>query len=818
MKILIAIISIVLLNILNLYSSTYSINREFNRSDISLEINEGPDFSQFKVVNALSKTAFHSQNTELTLINFPISNIKLGSVNLNKSESIINSDTKWERYTKDGIIKGNPPNIISYEGVIDGINDSQVFINYSNGKIFGFIRNANEQYEIQPTASTTGVEEIIHNIVKVNQKAIIDDVNQFCGTVENFDHNIREKSNDKDEVQYSGLIEIPVAIEGEYYYYALMKEDYDKAVEYMYNVMSLTSRIYEENVNVKLNLSYVLIYEDSTSCPYKNRSLLSQKLYRMPNTWKNRTNVKRSVGVLFADLNRQPQGYRVAGISFGGNPYSGSLCENDYSYCVLGIRGFYDFPTVNYTWDVNVAAHEIGHNFGAPHTHSCYWEPNMIDTCITSTLPQESDGCVEDGLPIPRDGTIMSYCHLTNPSRSVQLFFHERMKPLIRKAAEKAACANEPVEPVVRLLAPLGNKELKSGTTELIRWTYAKVNKVALKYSIDNGVNWDIISHSLNASDSIYTWILPQVTSDSVYILIHSVENPLVSDTSVARISILEPMISIENPIINARIGQSEILDIKWLKVMVNSTFVEFSSDGGNNWINLISETERTDFQYDAPDIVSDKCFIKVTDKLDAEVFDILGPFSIGKETLTIIRPNGGEVLCVDDTFRVVWESEFVNDVWLRYSTNSGESWRKIYLKPIDAKSKEFVWEIPNKISNEVLFSISSYFDNDNYLDVSDSYFVIDTCAVTSVLDNFDATDIISIKPNPFTEYIQVSYSDIEVDFLIINDMLGKTIFNTHNLPDFELNINMSGFSPGSYMLIINTGGRYYTKMIIKQN
>jgi len=76
----------------------------------------------------------------------------------------------------------------------------------------------------------------------------------------------------------------------------------------------------------------------------------------------------------------------------GGVAYRGGLYSSIYCYGVSGSLG----GTFG-RWDRIVVAHELGHNFGSPHTHD--FSP-PIDTCGTS--------CPSN----PSGGTIMSYCHL----------------------------------------------------------------------------------------------------------------------------------------------------------------------------------------------------------------------------------------------------------------------------------------------------------------------------------------------------------------------------------------------------------------------
>jgi hypothetical protein len=90
--------------------------------------------------------------------------------------------------------------------------------------------------------------------------------------------------------------------------------------------------------------------------------------------------------------------------------------------------------------DVLVVAHEIGHNFGSPHTH-CYNPP--IDTCRSG----EGSGCYSgaQSCPAPANingvpnvtGTLMSYCHLLGGCSS-SLVFHPTSVALLQPKIQNA--------------------------------------------------------------------------------------------------------------------------------------------------------------------------------------------------------------------------------------------------------------------------------------------------------------------------------------------------------------------------------------------
>ncbi|WP_282079656.1 M12 family metallo-peptidase [Aquimarina algiphila] len=120
----------------------------------------------------------------------------------------------------------------------------------------------------------------------------------------------------------------------------------------------------------------------------------------------------------------------------GGVAWVDALCGS-YKYGLSGInRSYQDVP--RYSWNISTIAHELGHNFGSNHTHSCVWNGNntAIDGCYNT-----QGGCGRPGIPSD-GGTIMSYCHLTSVGTNLRKGFGSQPRNVIRRAISRASCVD----------------------------------------------------------------------------------------------------------------------------------------------------------------------------------------------------------------------------------------------------------------------------------------------------------------------------------------------------------------------------------------
>lgn len=116
----------------------------------------------------------------------------------------------------------------------------------------------------------------------------------------------------------------------------------------------------------------------------------------------------------------------------GGVAWVATLCNPNFGFSVSGnMGGNTQFPVVQGNggnWDFYVAAHEVGHTFGTPHTHD-YCPP--LDSCAVG-------GCVTQQSCIT-NGTIMSYCHgCPGGVNNITTWFHPTAAALMRSYVENS--------------------------------------------------------------------------------------------------------------------------------------------------------------------------------------------------------------------------------------------------------------------------------------------------------------------------------------------------------------------------------------------
>jgi DNA-binding beta-propeller fold protein YncE len=205
---------------------------------------------------------------------------------------------------------------------------------------------------------------------------------------------------------------LELAIETDYEYFQL-HGSLESAAEYVVQLYAAVSDIYQRDVGVVIQLTFVRLW-DTPEDLFNDQNPLGE--FRQ--WWnENMTDVPRDLAQLLSGRRNLP---------WGGIAYLSALCGNaGYSVCAYVRGSFADLSLPNvHQYDVFLAAHELGHNCGTPHTHDL-----GIDNCLD--LNTEA-----------RRGTIMSYCSQTvsGGNANIDLRFHLIPQDLMREHISSVDC------------------------------------------------------------------------------------------------------------------------------------------------------------------------------------------------------------------------------------------------------------------------------------------------------------------------------------------------------------------------------------------
>lgn len=278
-----------------------------------------------------------------------------------------------------GIVKGDYKSVVAFSFFKDGMNGIVSAKAYQN-LVVGKLKNS----------STTG-NYIIYSDAKMN----VDHSFKCAADEKVVPPGFQPKPNTLRNIQSEHCATI--YFEMDYTLYEENGGSVEESTNWMTGLFNNVQALYDnDGITTALKSVFVWTEED----PYDGGLGSSDYLYRF---YANRTSFDGDAGML---LGIDEGGLGGVAMTIGG------LCSTQrVSYSDVD----FDYEEVPvFSWNVQVVTHELGHLFGSPHTHGCYWngDNTAIDGCGSSAGFVEGE--CEDG-PIPDSetgGTIMSYCHL----------------------------------------------------------------------------------------------------------------------------------------------------------------------------------------------------------------------------------------------------------------------------------------------------------------------------------------------------------------------------------------------------------------------
>ena len=280
--------------------------------------------------------------------------------------------------------------VVMLGGAVAGDPTSFAYLAFSNDMTMGFIQTEGEQYVISSGPYGQDLPTVVYNLGEISNDTIsLREIACRVLEVPGVDSSTEQATTTvRRGVVPCRVADVAIDTDTEFRT-ALFGGNAAAAADYATMLVGAISEVYERDLNVKLNITFLRIWE--TTDPWNGTDTVDQ-LLQFRDYWNaNETGVDRDLA------------HHLSGRALGGGvAWLGVVCNPDFGYAhSANLNGFFPYPLQNQStqnWDFMVTAHEWGHNFGAPHTHEQAPLPN-IDNCGQGDC---------SGTP----GTIMSYCHL----------------------------------------------------------------------------------------------------------------------------------------------------------------------------------------------------------------------------------------------------------------------------------------------------------------------------------------------------------------------------------------------------------------------
>lgn len=798
-------------------------------------------FSQpFMLHHEAAAQAFNGQDTKVTITNMPLPPYGDVTLELTRTPSVFDANTQFLVNTKHGKMPIRVRPIQSYKGTVNGDPSTMVTLHYSNGSLTGFVQHADgKRTVIGEDHASRAVDGATPHVV-ADETSTIDPINMSAfncgadllpadekGAVISMAMPTSIKKGET--AQQQPLKELKLAV--------VLREDVDSMVKKRYGwdeeklsqhfakIVAAMSQAYEEDLNTRMYIAYLLIHtEDAPSGYFNNGSAPGELLEEFSLDWSSGYgNVDRTVAHLYT-LKKPVGGTYVGGIAYGGQAGT-RLCVKDH-------RGGYGVSTIDmnaneeipgdptranaFVWDVFVAAHEIGHNVGAPHTHNCFWSP-PVDTCQLKS--DNTDACYDT--PVPRrvrPGTIMSYCHLVNGS-TTPLTFGTRVAERMRTWVD-ASCMTNPPSPLVSITTPRGSEEWDGGQQVTIKWVSHRVDNVNLHYSTNDGANWTSIASNIPAVDSQYVWTLPAIAATELWIRLSDASNVNTQSISIASHKITVPL-ELVSPAGGERLGKGSVFNIRYRKeTSVGPVNILFAADG-QTFESVASNVAEASYAWTVPDVETSTARIRVVAANNSEIVVTSNTFAIGTPRFELLLPGEGSDFCNNQPNQFNWSADFIDLIRIEYSADNGATW-KLAVQPISIPAEQ--WQIFSRNSSlgqvpagsVIQLRVLDATNRDLVYDTRDVLNVVSCDAPVSVAEEANGNTglkILNVTPNPASTTVSVDIAHTTGARLqiVAVDQAGSSIVLRSDVDvvgdgHTVINIPVDQFASGAYRLVVRSG------------
>jgi len=341
------------------------------------------------------------------LLSVPLANTRTVDLDLRPFEGladearieVVSDDPRGRRSTRAVEVRG-----AFLAGTVAGEPGTHAFLAVSDAGTFGYVETATNTYIISSGPAGGGLPTVSYDLTSM-PAGLVETPAWTCSAPAPAESPAWNGAGDGGIAGLAPCRQVRVAFDTDFEFLQLFGGNTTAATGYIGTLASALTAIYQRDVGVRVAGVYARLWQTAAD-PWTATSTSTQ-LEQFEAYW------ALNMGFLARDLAHFLSGRGLG----GGVAYLPGLCNGGPYGVSANLGGFFPTPLVDnngQNWDIYVVAHELGHNFGAPHTHN-YAPP--LDGCGSS--PQDCTAANQDA------GTIMSYCHLcAGGVQNIRLQFH----------------------------------------------------------------------------------------------------------------------------------------------------------------------------------------------------------------------------------------------------------------------------------------------------------------------------------------------------------------------------------------------------------
>jgi photosystem II stability/assembly factor-like uncharacterized protein len=338
------------------------------------------------------------------------------------------------------------------------------------------------------------------------------------------------------------------------------------------------------------------------------------------------------------------------------------------------------------------------------------------------------------------------------------------------------------IAPTISLYYPNYIENFAIGSSEEISWYAPGVDFLDIEYSTNGGASFTTIATNVDASLSAYVWNpIPNTPSTTCKVRLKQSSNPSLNDISDYDFTIQTAGVTLDAP--NGgdifTINTGEYID--WTPVGVTEVNLEYSIDGGANWISIANNLTGTWYWWNPiPNTPSSNCLVRITDANNPNISDVSdAPFTIAGGIIDLNYPNGWEVFATGTTNEIYWYAPGIANFDIAYSFDSMLTWNNIATNFSIASSYD--WIIPNTPSINCFVKVSN--SNDlSVFDISDARFTISSPSIT--IDYPNGGETFQSGNTYYLQYQAIGVDSAKLEYSINGGATWATIINSFNTYD----------------------------------